>query len=139
MKTGNGQSRYRKQTLFHVVWSVPAKVFLTVTFSIWSILTDHDIFGSDVEQDWPYTVFAFFFFHLNSTYLFTVKRTLSRFATPRTTMIFGISILYCEGFFTRNVWPFCQAAKKKKEKKKKRKGKTKYKQCKLFILPLYMT
>ena len=51
--------------LFHVVWSVPAKVFLTVTFSIWSILTDHDLFGSDVEQgqqDWSYTVFAVFFF-----------------------------------------------------------------------------
>ena len=76
MKTGIGQSKYRNLTLFHVVWSVPAKVFLTVTFSIWSILTDYDLFGSDVEQDWSYTVFAlfffffiffiFFFFYLNS-------------------------------------------------------------------------
>ena len=29
MKTGIGQSKYRNLTLFHVVWSVPAKVFLT--------------------------------------------------------------------------------------------------------------
>ena len=42
MKTGSDQSKH----LFHVVWSVPAKVFLTVMFSIWSILTDHDLFGS---------------------------------------------------------------------------------------------
>ena len=62
MKTVIGQSKYRNLTLFHVVWSVPAKVFLTVTFSIWSILTDYDLFGSDVEQDWSYTVFALFFF-----------------------------------------------------------------------------
>ena len=34
MKTGIGQSKYRNLTLFHVVWSVPAKVFLTVTFSM---------------------------------------------------------------------------------------------------------
>ena len=34
MKTGIGQSKYRNLTLFHVVWSVPAKVFLTVTFAI---------------------------------------------------------------------------------------------------------
>ena len=34
MKTGIGQSKYRNLTLFHIVWSVPAKVFLTVTFSI---------------------------------------------------------------------------------------------------------
>ena len=61
----SGQYQYRNQTLFHVVWSVPAKVFLTVTFSIWSILTDHDLFGSDVEQDWSYTVFALGFFYLN--------------------------------------------------------------------------
>ena len=33
MKTGIGQSKYRNLTLFHVVWSVPAKVFLTVTFA----------------------------------------------------------------------------------------------------------
>ena len=64
MKTGIGQSKYRNLHLFHVVWSVPAKVFLTVTFSIWSILTDHDLFGSDVEQDWSYTVFAVIFFTL---------------------------------------------------------------------------
>ena len=64
MKTGIGQSKYRKFTLFQVVWSVPAKVFSTVTFSIWSILTDHDLFWSDVEQDWSYTVFALFFFTL---------------------------------------------------------------------------
>ena len=64
MKTVIGQSKYRNLTLFHVVWSVPAKVFLTVTFSIWSILTDYDLFGSDVEQDWSYTVFALFFFFL---------------------------------------------------------------------------
>ena len=67
MKNGIGQSKYRNLTLFHVVWSVPAKVFLTVTFSIWSILTDHDLFGSDVEQDWSYTVFAVIFFYLNYT------------------------------------------------------------------------
>ena len=35
-----------------------SKVFLTVTFSVLSILTDHDLFGSDVEQDCSYTVFA---------------------------------------------------------------------------------
>ena len=64
MKTGIGQSKYRNQTLFHVFWSVPAKVFLTVTFSIWSILNDHDLFGSDVEQDLSYTVFAVVFFTL---------------------------------------------------------------------------
>ena len=34
MKTGIGQSKYRNLTLFHVVWSVPAKVFLTVTLWI---------------------------------------------------------------------------------------------------------
>ena len=34
MKTSIGQSKYRNLTLFHVDWSVPAKVFLTVTFSI---------------------------------------------------------------------------------------------------------
>jgi len=39
----------------------PAKVFLTVTFSILYILTVHDLFGSDVEQDCSYTVFAVFF------------------------------------------------------------------------------
>ena len=44
MKTGIGQSKYRNFiTLFHVFWSVPAKVFLAVTFSILSILTDHDL------------------------------------------------------------------------------------------------
>ena len=64
METGIGQSKYRNLTLFHVVWSVPAKVFLTVTFSILSILTDHDRFGSDVEQDCSYTVFAAVFFTL---------------------------------------------------------------------------
>ena len=68
MKTGIGQSKYRNLTLFHVVWSVPAKVFLTVTFSIWSIMTDHDHFGSDVEQDWSYTVFALFFFTLTKQF-----------------------------------------------------------------------
>ena len=64
MKTGIGQWKYRNQTLFHVVWSVPAKVFLTVTFPIWSILNDHYLFGSDVDQDWSYTVFAVVFFTL---------------------------------------------------------------------------
>ena len=59
--TGIGQSKYRNSTLFHVVLSVPAKVFLTVTFSILNILTDHDLFGSDVEQDCSYTVFAVVF------------------------------------------------------------------------------
>ena len=48
--------------VFYVVWSVPAKVFLTVTFSIFSILTDHDLFGSDVEQDCSFTVFAVVFY-----------------------------------------------------------------------------
>ena len=31
MKTGVGQSKYRNLTLFHFVWSVAAKVFLTQT------------------------------------------------------------------------------------------------------------
>ena len=35
-----------------------SKVFLTVTFSVLSILTDHYLFGSDFEQDCSYTVFA---------------------------------------------------------------------------------
>ena len=61
MKTGIAQSKYRNLTVFHVVWSAPAKVFLTATFSILSILTDHDLFGSDVEQDCSYTVFAVVF------------------------------------------------------------------------------
>ena len=34
MKTGTGQSKYRNLTLFDVAWSVPAKVFLAVTFSV---------------------------------------------------------------------------------------------------------
>ena len=55
MKTGIGHSKYRNLTVFHVVWSVPAKVFLTVKFSIWSILTDHDR---------SYTVFAVVFLNL---------------------------------------------------------------------------
>ena len=38
MKTGIGQTKYRNLTLFHVVWSVPAKVFLTVMFSTINIL-----------------------------------------------------------------------------------------------------
>ena len=38
--------------------SVPTKVFLTVKFSMLYILTDYDLFGSDVEQDCSYTVFA---------------------------------------------------------------------------------
>ena len=64
MKTGTGigQSKYLNLTLFHVVGSVPAKVLLTVTFSILSILTGHDLFGSDVEQDCSHTVFAVVFF-----------------------------------------------------------------------------
>ena len=61
MKTGIGQSKYRNLTLFHVVWSVPAKFFLTVTFSILSILTDQNLFGSDVEEDCSYTVFVVIF------------------------------------------------------------------------------
>ena len=64
MKTGIGQSKYRNLTLFHVVWSVPVKVFLTVTFSILSILTDQDLFESNVEQDCSHTVFAVVFFTL---------------------------------------------------------------------------
>ena len=36
-----GQSKYRNLTLFHVVWSVPAKVFLTVTFSLLFDAFDH--------------------------------------------------------------------------------------------------
>ena len=60
--TGIGQSKYLNLTLFHVVWSVPAKVLLTVTFSILSILTGHDLFGSDVEQDCSYTVFVVVFY-----------------------------------------------------------------------------
>ena len=64
MKTGTGQPIYRNLTLFHVLWSVPVKVFLTVTFSILSILTDQDLFGSDVEEDCSYTVFAVVFLTL---------------------------------------------------------------------------
>ena len=44
-----------------------------VTFSIWSILTvltDHDLFGSDVEQDWSFTVFAVVFFTLIQHFLY---------------------------------------------------------------------
>ena len=37
---------------------------MTVTFSILYILTDHDLFGSDVQQDCSFTVFAVFFFTL---------------------------------------------------------------------------
>ena len=60
----------RNQTLFHVVWSVPAKVFLTVTFSIWSILTDQDLFLIGL---WARLIVhgfcsVFFFFYLNSTF-----------------------------------------------------------------------
>ena len=44
-------------------------MFLTVTFSILSILTDHDLFGSEVEQDCSYTVFAVFFFFFTLTKL----------------------------------------------------------------------
>ena len=42
-------------------------------FSILYILTDHDLFGSDVEQDCSYTVFAVVFFTLtkHSNYLLT--------------------------------------------------------------------
>ena len=79
MKTGIGQSKYRNLTLFHVVWSVPAKVFLTVTFSIWSILTDHDLFGSNVEQDWSYTVFAVVFFTLTKHSIWMWKTLTNRF------------------------------------------------------------
>ena len=68
MKTDIGQSKYRNLTLFRVVWSVPAKVFLTVKFSILYILTDHDLFGSDVEQDCSYKVFAVVFFYRNWTF-----------------------------------------------------------------------
>ena len=84
MKTGIGQSKYRNSTLFHVVWSVPAKVFLTVTFSIWSILTDFDLFGSDVEQDWSYTVFALFFFSFFTLiqHCLTVSITSSQHSIP---------------------------------------------------------
>ena len=46
-----------------------AKVFLTVTFSILYILTDHDLIGSDVEQDCSYTAFAVFF-----SFFFTLSK-----------------------------------------------------------------
>ena len=45
MKTGIGQSKYRNLTLFHVVWSVPVEVFLTVTFSILSFFDWSRSFG----------------------------------------------------------------------------------------------
>ena len=61
MKTGIGQSKYRNLTVFHVVWSAPVNVL--------SILTDHDLFGSDVEQDCSYTVFAVVFFTLTTQQL----------------------------------------------------------------------
>ena len=79
MKTGIGQSKYRNLTLFHVVWSVPAKVFLTVTFSIWSILTHHDLFGSDAEQDRSYTVFAVVFFYLNQEPITCLNQTFKKY------------------------------------------------------------
>ena len=71
MKTGIGQSKYRNLTLFHVVWSVPAKVFLTVTFSIWSIITDHDLFNFWIRRwanHWSYMVFAAVFFTLTKQF-----------------------------------------------------------------------
>ena len=80
MKTGIGQSKYRNLTLFHVVWSVPAKVFLTVTFSILYILTDHDLFGSDVVQDCSYTVFAVLFLPKLNTLLSRLRNCHTRFA-----------------------------------------------------------
>ena len=46
MKTGIGQSKYRSFTLFHVVWSVPAKVFLTVTFSKSKIFSGGSSWGA---------------------------------------------------------------------------------------------
>ena len=74
MNTGIGQSKYRNLTLFQVVWSVPAKVFLTVTFSVLYILTDHDLSGSDVEQDCSYTVFAVLFFFTLTKHFACVER-----------------------------------------------------------------
>ena len=43
MKSGIDQSKYRNLTLFHVVWSVPGKVFLTVTFTIIASVTPFKI------------------------------------------------------------------------------------------------
>ena len=57
----------------------PAKVLLTVTFSIWSILTNHDLFGSDVEQDWSLTVFAVVFFFTLIKHFATVYVIFSAF------------------------------------------------------------
>ena len=64
MKTGIGQSKYGNLTLFHVVWSFPAKVFLTVTFSIWFILTDHDLLDPTLSKIDRTRFFAVFFFKL---------------------------------------------------------------------------
>ena len=64
MKTGIGQSKYCNLTLFHVVLISPCKSLLDCNVFILSILTDHDLFGSDVEQDCSYTVFAVVFFTL---------------------------------------------------------------------------
>ena len=47
-----------------------ASNFLTVTFSILYILTDHDLFGSDIEQDCSYTVFGSGFFTLTKHSIF---------------------------------------------------------------------
>ena len=60
MKTGIGQSKYRNLTLFNVVWSVAAKVFSTVTFSILYILTDHNLF-----LDQKLSKIVRWFFYLN--------------------------------------------------------------------------
>ena len=65
MKTGIGQSKYRNLTLFNVVWSVAAKVFSTVTFSILYILTDHDLFLDPTLSKIVRTRFLQWFFYLN--------------------------------------------------------------------------
>ena len=67
MKTSIGQSKNGNLTVFHVVWSVPAKVFLTVTFSILCILDIYYL--SDIEQDCSHTVFAVVFFTLTTQQL----------------------------------------------------------------------
>ena len=54
-----GQSKYRNSSLFHNTLfeqSLRKSFWQTLTFL--SILTDHDLFWCDVEQDWAYAVFA---------------------------------------------------------------------------------
>ena len=100
MKTGIGHLKYRYLTLFHVVWSVPTKV-LTVTFLILSILTDHDLFGSDVEQDCLFTLTKHYKYsgiyakyHTQIMILFVYTTTRKRFVIFTCSRFFQIKLKY---------------------------------------------